>query len=125
MLRGIGTGPLATPDPTAAATIDSAAVLAGLGLPSPLSFRLIGGVDTEEVGFLLRTGAAPLGLLHSTEAQPGSGLSIAAAIADGPVTYTAAITVITRSRNAQAFMDFLGTPEAQAPLRTAGLEKLA
>lgn len=125
VLRGIGAGPLAAPDPTAAATIDSAAVLARLGLPAPLPFRLAGAVDTEEVGFLLRTGAAPLGLLHGTEAQPGSGLSVAAALTDEPVTYAAAITVITRSRNAQAFMDFLNTPEAQTRLRTAGLEKLA
>ena len=35
VLRGIGAGPLAAPDPTAAATIDSAAVLARLGLPAP------------------------------------------------------------------------------------------
>ncbi len=125
VLRGIGAGPLATPDPTAATTIDSAAVLARLGLPAPPPFRLIGAVDTEEVGFLLRTGAAPLGLLHGTEAQPGSGLSVAAALAGEPVTYAAAITVITRSRNAQAFIDFLNTPEAQTRLRSAGLEKLA
>ncbi|HEY6432464.1 MAG TPA: substrate-binding domain-containing protein [Acetobacteraceae bacterium] len=125
LLHRIGTGPLAVPDPTTGTTIDSAAVLAALGLTPPFPFKLAGAIDTEEVAFLLRTRAAPIGLLYRTEAQPGSGLSILAELPDQAVTYSAAISVVTRSRNAQNFMEFLRDPEAAAQLHASGLEPMA
>ncbi len=125
LLRRIGTGPVALPDPTTGTTIDSAAVLAALGLTPPFPFKLAGAIDTEEVGFLLRTRAAPIGLLYRTEAQPGSGLSILAELPDQTISYSAAISVVTRSRNAQSFMAFLRDPDAAARLHACGLEPMA
>ncbi len=125
LLRRIGTGPVALPDPTTGTTIDSAAVLAALGLTPPFPFQVVGAIDTEEVGFLLRTRAAPIGLLYRTEAQPGSGLSILAELPDQTVSCSAAISVVTRSRNAQGFMDFLRDPDAAARLHASGLEPMA
>jgi molybdate transport system substrate-binding protein len=125
LLRRIGKGPVAMPDPTTGTTIDSAAVLEALGLKPPLPFQVAGAIDSGGVGFLLRTRAAPIGLVYRTEAQPGSGLSVLAELPDQTVSYSAAISVVTRSRNAQSFMEFLRDPAATASLREAGLESAA
>lgn len=90
----------------------------------PLPFPLLGVVDTEAVVFLLRTGAARFGLLYRTEAQPGSGLAIAAALAGTP-SCAAAVSTVTRSRNAGAFMDFLRRPGTAKRRQTVRLEQPA
>src|SRR5262249_12687446 len=51
-------------DPTPASDIDGAAVLSAAGL-RPKSIR--GAIDTDEVLFLLASGAASVGLLHATD----------------------------------------------------------
>ncbi len=124
--RLIGAGPVAIPDPTTGTTVDSAGTLARLGFSDPLPFKTVGAIDTEGVAFLIRTGAAKLGLLYRTEAQAGSGLAPVALLPDeSPVPYAAAITVLTRRPNAEAFMDFLHTPDATSRLTSAGLEAVA
>lgn len=126
-IRGlIGAGPLAIPDPTTGTTVDSAGALARLGFSDPLPFKTVGAIDTEGVAFLIRTGAVNVGLLYRTEAQAGSGLAPVALLPDKSlVPYVAAITVLTRRPNAEAFMDFLHTPGATSRLTSAGLEAVA
>jgi ABC-type molybdate transport system substrate-binding protein len=121
--RLIGKGPLAAPDPTRATTIDSVAVLAGIGLAPP-PFPLVGAIDTETVAALTRRGNVPLGLMYRTETGPGSDLSVVALLPEAPRRYGAAISVVTRSPSAQAFMTFLRSREAAASLSQAGLEGL-
>lgn len=119
----IGTDPLAAPDRTTGSTVDSAGVLRRLGFIPPLGFSLVGAIDTEEVAWLIRTRAVKLGLLYRTEACPGSGLAVAAELpGEAPVPYAAAISVVTRSPRAEAFMAFLRSSEAAASLRANGLE---
>ncbi len=119
----IGKGPLAAPDPTHATTIDTQAVLASIGL-APAPFPLVGAIDTETVAALTRRGDVPLGLMYRTEAGPGSGLTVAALLPEAPRPYAAAVSVVTRSPNASAFMEFLRSREAAASLAGSGLEGL-
>ncbi len=115
-------GVFARPDPTPAATIDGPAVLAALGLQPP---RVIGAANSAEVAFLLETGAAQRGLLHVTDVRADADLVIAEPVADAaypPIVYAAALTKVTQSVNAPAFLDFLRSAGAAERLRATGLE---
>lgn len=122
----LANGPLAAPDPMSATTVDSGAVLAALGLRPPLPFPLLGTVDTEEVAALVRDGSPRWGLLYRTQAGPGPGLAVAA-LPPGQrlASYKAAISVVTRSPKAGAFMAFLRSPEARGHFKASGIEVAA
>jgi len=109
-------------DPTPAATIDGPAVLAALGL-HPAHLQDV--ANTAEVAFLLDTGGAAQGLVHLTDVRADPRLSVAgpvAASAYAPIVYAAAISTLTHSPNAHAFLDYLHTPAATDVLRADGLE---
>jgi molybdate transport system substrate-binding protein len=109
-------------DPTPAASIDGPAVLAALGLHPA---RVQGVADTANVGFLLDTGAAAQGLVHLTDVRADPRLSVAAPVADSaypPIVYAAAISTLTHSPNARAFLDYLRSPTATEVLRGDGLD---
>jgi ABC-type molybdate transport system substrate-binding protein len=113
---------LAITDPTPAATIDGPAVLAALGLHPA---HVQGVANTAEVGFLLDTGAAGQGLVHLTDVRADPRLSVAAPVAPSaypPIVYAAAISTLTHSPNAHAFLDYLHAPAATEALRADGLE---
>ncbi len=113
---------LAITDPTPAATIDGPAVLAALGLHPA---HVQGVANTAEVGFLLDTGAAAQGLLHLTDVRADPKLTVAgpvAASAYPPIVYTAAISTLTHSPNAHAFLDYLHAAAATEVLHADGLE---
>jgi molybdate transport system substrate-binding protein len=113
---------IAITDPTPAATIDGPAVLAALGLHPA---HVQGVANTAEVGFLLDTGAAAQGLLHLTDVRADPKLSVAGPVADTaypPIVYAAAISTLTHSPNAHAFLDYLRSPAATEVLRADGLE---
>jgi molybdate transport system substrate-binding protein len=113
---------LAITDPTPAATIDGPAVLAALGLHPA---HVQGAANAAEVGFLIDTGAAAQGLVHLTDVRADPNLSVAgpvAASAYPPIVYAAAISTLTHSPNAHAFLDYLGSPAATDVLRADGLE---
>lgn len=123
LLRLIGAGPLAAPDPTSGTTVDTAGALAAAGLQPPYPFHLIGAIDTEQVAGMIRNGGAKIGLIYRSQVYPGSGLSVAAVLpGQRPVSYAAAISVVTRSPNATSFMTFLRSPGVVAHLTAAGLE---
>lgn len=118
----IGAGPLAIPDATSLTTIDAAGALARIGLSPPYDFKILGAADEADVAFLVASGAARLGLVPVTAARADPVLTEAAVLPEGaPLSYEAAISVITRSPNAARFMDFLRTKEARARLGAAGL----
>jgi molybdate transport system substrate-binding protein len=113
---------IAITDPTPASTIDGPAVLAALGLHPP---HVQGVANAAEVAFLLDTGAAAQGLVHLTDVRADPKLSVAAPVADtayAPIVYAAAISTLTHSPNARAFLDYLHTPAATEVLHAAGLE---
>lgn len=113
---------LAITDPTPAATIDGPAVLAALGLHPA---HVQGVANAAEVAFLLDTGAAAQGLVHLTDVRADPRLSVAAPVAASayaPIVYAAAISTLTHSPNARAFLDYLHSSAATDVLRADGLE---
>jgi molybdate transport system substrate-binding protein len=115
-------GVFARTDPTPAATIDGPAILTALALQPA---HVIGAANSGGVAFLLDTGVAQQGLLHLTDVRANPGLAVLQPVPDGaypPIVYVAALTKLTQSVNAQAFLDFLHTPEANSRLHAAGLE---
>ena len=111
-------------DPTPAASFDGPAVLAALGLHPA---HLQGVANTSEVAFLLDTGAASQGLLHLTDVRANPSLTIAGPVADTAypqIVYAAAISTLTHSPNARAFLDFLHSPAATDALRADGVETM-
>ncbi len=117
-------GRLGAPDPSANAIVDTPALLRRLGLQQALAGRLVGEVDTGGVAWLLAHGQVALGLVLSTEAR-SAGFSTAVTLPDTaypPVRYQAAFAKHVLSRNASAFMQFLGSDAARASLVSSGLE---
>jgi len=97
-------------------------VLAALGLHPA---HVQGVANTAEVGFLLDTGGAAQGLVHLTDERADPKLSVAGPVADTaypPIVYAAAISTLTHSPNAHAFLDYLHAPAATEVLRADGLE---
>jgi molybdate transport system substrate-binding protein len=119
-----GNDTVAVPDPTPAATFDGPAVLAALGLHPA---HVQGVANTTEVAFLLDTGAAVQGLVHLTDVRADPKLTVAtpvAAAAYPPIFYAAAISTLTHSPNARAFLDYLHSPAATETLQADGLETM-
>ena len=127
LARSLGNGRFAVTDPTVAAAFDGPAVLGRLGLAPALAGKVVGAADTADVAFLVKTGAAQLGLLYLTDVRADSALAVAATLdsAAAPTTYATAMNRQAQSPNAQAFLDFLRTPEAAERLRAQGLETTA
>jgi molybdate transport system substrate-binding protein len=113
---------LAAPDPTPACDIDGPALLAQLDLKPR---HMLGAVDTDEVAYLLRTGAAQAGLLHLTDVRANPDLDVLRALpADvaPPRVYAACVTKLARRPDPAGFVAFLTSMEAAALLGEAGLE---
>ena len=84
-----------------------------------------GVANTTEVVFLLDTGAAAQGLVHLTDVRADPNLSVftpVAASAYPPIVYAAAVSTLTHSPNARAFLDYLHSPAATETLRADGVE---
>ena len=128
LLRQLGNGRLAATDPTSAATFDGTAALDRLGLLQLLAGRLMGAANAGDVAFLLQTGAARFGLLPQSVVRANPNLVVALVIDPArlpPDEIEAALNHAAQSSDAQAFLDFLATPEAAACLLAAGLETAA
>ena len=125
LLRQLGDARLTTTDPTLAATFNGTAALDRLGLLQPLGGRLMGAADAGDVAFLLQTGAARFGLLPQSVVRADPNL-VVALVTDPdrlpPDRIEAALNHAAQSPGAQAFLDFLATPQAVARLLAAGLE---
>jgi molybdate transport system substrate-binding protein len=115
----------AASDPSPASDIDGPALLARLGLQPAC---VLGAVDTDEVAFLLTSGAAQAGLLHSTDVRADPRLEVIRPVPveiQPPMTYAASVTRGARRPDPQALIAFLATPEATALLTASGLEAYA
>ncbi len=110
-------------DPTPASDIDGAAVLSTASL-WPKS--IVGAIDTDEVLFLLASGAAPVGLLYTTDLAADARLGVMTKVPDeayARIVYGAAVTRLARRPNPDAFVRFLAGDEATTILRAHGLEQ--
>lgn len=113
---------LAAPDPTPASSIDGPAVLAAAELHPT---KVQGVANGANVVFLLETDVAAQGLLHLTDVRADPRLHVVAPVPDSayaPIVYDAAISTLTHSPNAHAFLDYLHSPAATDILRADGLE---
>ncbi len=121
----LGPDRLAISDDTVASTVNGPAVIERLGLRQVLDGRVVGAADTDEIVFLLVTGTARFGLVHLTDVRANPRLGVVAMVPDtayAPIVYAAAASRVGRSPSTQAFLGFLGTPDAD---RRLGLEGLA
>ena len=123
-LHGTATidGTFAATDPSPASNIDGPALLARLGIKPT---RILGAVDTDEVAFLLTTGAAQAGLLHMTDVRADERLAVIRPVppeVQPPLLYAASVTRLARRPNPEGFVAFLATKEATDMLAAAGLE---
>jgi molybdate transport system substrate-binding protein len=115
----------AASDPSPASDIDGPAILARLGLQPA---RVLGAVDTDEVAYLLTSGAAQAGLLHMTDVRADQRLEVIRPMPPDihpPIVYAASVTRGARRPRPQDLVDFLATSEATARLADSGLETLA
>jgi molybdate transport system substrate-binding protein len=115
-------GAFAVADPSAASDMDGPALLQRLHIRPT---RTLGAVDTDEVAYLLTTGAAQAGLLHSTDVHADARLAVIRRVpadAQAPLDYAATVTRLARRPNPAGFVDFLAGAEAAAILTAAGLE---
>lgn len=122
--RGTATieGTFAAADASPASDIDGSALLARLGIKPP---RTLGAVDTDEVAFLLTTGAAQAGLLHLTDVRADERLAVIRPVpteVQAPLLYAASVTRLARRPDPEGFLVFLTTREAGDILTAAGLE---
>ncbi len=121
----LGDGKFALTDATPAATIDGPAILGALGLGAALADRIVPAVSTDEIGFLIGSGAARLGLCHRTDVRADTGLSEVAEVPEAdyaPIHYCVSRTAKAWSANIDAFEAYLASPEAVAMLGALGLE---
>jgi molybdate transport system substrate-binding protein len=115
-------GAFAVTDPSPASDIDGPALLARLAIKPA---RTLGAVDTDEVAFLLATGAAQAGLLHMTDVRANPRLEVIRLVPTDihpPIIYAASVTRLARRPNPEGFVSFLAAPEATALLAEGGLE---
>lgn len=125
VMKLLGNGRFASPDPSNATTIDGPQIIADAGLQQVLDGHLIGAANTADVAFLLTSGAARLGLLYMTDVRSQPSLAVAATLPDAsyaPIVYVAAASSKAKSPNLKPFLDLIRTPEASNILQAGGLE---
>jgi ABC-type molybdate transport system substrate-binding protein len=126
LVSRLGDGKFALTDATPAATIDGPAIIGALGLTAALADRIVPAVSTDEIGFLIHSGAARLGLCHRTDVRTDAGLAEVAAVPDAgypPISYCVSRTAKAWSAIIDAFEAYLSSPEATAMLGGLGLER--
>ncbi len=125
LMRLLGEGRFALPDASDASPVDGAEVMARLGAADGLAGRVVGAANTDDVAFMLRSGATELGLLHATDLAGDPALHEALPVpreAYDPILYDVALTKTAWSSRGQAFLAFLAGGEASGLARDAGLE---
>ncbi len=116
---------IAVTDNTVISGLDGAAILAANSIKT--GGGLIGAASTQDVAFLVATGAADAGLVYLTDVKADPRLVVLAVLtADAALTsYSGAVNARAVSPNAQAFLNLARIQNGAAVLRDAGLELAA
>ena len=112
---------LAATDPNPASVVDGPHVIAQLGLHPR---RVLGAVDSDEVGFLIGRGLAQAGLLHMTDVR-AHGLEVIRPVPPDiwpPEVYGACVTRLAHRPDPQGLIAFLATAAGARLLADGGLE---
>lgn len=124
ILAALGDGRLSLADPDAVpAGRYAKAALMHYGVWDQVSGRIARAENVRDALAFVARGVAPLGIVYATDAQVEPKVRIVARFPEGshpPVVYPMAVTANARSPRAQAFLDFLVSPAAQAVLAEAG-----
>lgn len=99
------------------------AALESLGAWGPLSGRLAQTENVRAALTLVARGEAPLGIVYATDARAESKVRVVGTFPDSahpPIVYPAAVLAGARSTKAQAFVDFLRSPEGRAVFAAHG-----
>ena len=118
----LASGNLAVTDPTDAATFDGYAVIARLNLPASVTSQITGAANTDDVAYLVETGAARLGLVHLTDVKARPSLRVFAELDLEPIRYAAAVAKNAKSQNTRNFLAYLQAKAVQGRLPSFGLE---
>ncbi|WP_449243020.1 molybdate ABC transporter substrate-binding protein [Desulfovibrio sp.] len=116
---------LGNPDSVPAGRYAKAA-LTKAGLWDALSAKYVMAESVRQVLDYLARGEVDAGFVYATDAKKGGDKVAVTAIIplDKPVTYPVAVTAATKNKKAaQAFVDFLKSPEAQKILAARGFAK--
>jgi ABC-type molybdate transport system substrate-binding protein len=119
----VGSGMLAVPDPTPAASVDGQAVVQRLGLAEKLGARVLGAANTGDALAMVRRGDAAVALCHVTEVAQADDVHAAMEVpssAYDPVDYQVALTKTAWSRNQDRLLAYLSGP-ARATAASFGL----
>ena len=120
----LGDGRLSLADPDAVPAGKYAkAALTQFGVWDQVSGKIARAENVRDALAFVARSAAPLGIVYSTDAKVEPKVRIVAAFPAGshpPVVYPMAVTANAQSPRAQAFLDFLMTPESQKTLADAG-----
>ena len=120
----LGNGRLSLADPDAVPAGKYAkAALRHFGVWDQVSGRIASAQNVRDALAFVARGAAPLGIVYSTDAKVEPRVRIVAAFPAGshpPVVYPMALTANGRSPRAGAFLDFLTSPDSQKALAEAG-----
>ena len=101
------------------------AALQSLGMWSALQPRLAEAENVRAALLLVARGDAPLGVVYASDARAEPRVAVLATFpADShpPIVYPAARVAASAHPQAQAFLDWLGTPAADAIVRAHGLD---
>ena len=103
-----------------ASGIDAQTAIARLGIDPK---RIVSAIDTEEVAFLLTTGAARSGLLYLTDTKADPRLIVVQTLADPPpAVFATALAKESGRPNPGGFTSFLGSAAGRTLLGSQGLE---
>jgi molybdate transport system substrate-binding protein len=123
-----GKAPIALVDPGIAfAGDDSKKALQALGLWDAVMMKSFGVADTADASYLLTHGEAQLALVYATDVAAEPGLAVADELPTrsyGPIDYWAAEAAHALSPNVAKMQAFLRREEAQARIKSDGLEVL-
>jgi len=124
IVAALGDGRLSLADPDAVpAGRYAKAALTRFGVWDAVSGKIARAENVRDALAFVARSAAPLGVAYSTDAKVEPKVRIVAAFPEGshpPVVYPMAVTANAQSPRAQAFLDFLMTPESQKTLADAG-----
>ncbi len=113
---------MADPDSVPAGRYARAA-LTHFGVWDEVSAKVARAENARDALAFVARGVAPLGIVYSTDAKVEPRVRIVASFppdSHPPVVYPMAVTANAKSPRAQAFLDFLMSPQSQAALAEAG-----
>ena len=118
----IAQGIFAITDATPGHDRDDVAILAAMGYAPA---RLLGGLDSGEVGAMVASGQAGAGLMLLSDVRANPGLRVAHEAATPPIAYLAATTRTPRRPVPEAFLVFLSEGDGAPILAHHGVEHVA